>query len=52
MFDPDGEAVFLHECREQLRTRTVIMITHRPATLALADRVLQLKDGQLIEVKK
>ena len=52
MFDPEGEALFLHECREQLRSRTVIIITHRPATLALADRVMQLKDGQLIEVVK
>ncbi len=51
MFDPEGEALFLQECHEQLRSRTVIIITHRPATLALADRVMQLKDGQLIEVK-
>jgi len=50
MFDPLGEEVFLRECREQLRTRTVIMITHRPATLALADRVMRLENGQLIEI--
>lgn len=52
MFDPEGEARFLHECREQLQSRTVIIITHRPATLALADRVVQLVDGELIEVKR
>ncbi|MBV1888802.1 MAG: ABC transporter ATP-binding protein/permease [Proteobacteria bacterium] len=52
MFDPHGEEVFLHECREQLRSRTVIMITHRPATLALADRVMRLDNGQLIEINQ
>ena len=40
MFDPVGEEELLRECREVLRTRTVILITHRPASLALADRVV------------
>ena len=52
MFDQEGEALFLRECREQLSTRTVIMISHRPAILALADRVMRLENGQLIEVRK
>ncbi len=47
MFDPDGERDFIHECRELLRSRTVLLITHRPASLALADRVLKLEDGAL-----
>ena len=47
MFDPRGEADFIAECRETLRTRTVILITHRPASLALADRVLQVEGGQV-----
>lgn len=42
MYDPEGEAGFIHECRELLATRTVILITHRPASLALADRVIKL----------
>lgn len=45
MFDPDGEAEFVAECHETLRERTVILITHRPASLALADRVLRLEKG-------
>ena len=52
MFDPEGEAGFIAECRELLRTRTVIMITHRPASLALADRVLRLEHGELVEVAR
>jgi ABC-type multidrug transport system fused ATPase/permease subunit len=42
MFDPEGEASFIEQSREVLERRTVILITHRPASLALADRVLDL----------
>lgn len=44
MFDPEGEASFIEECRDMLSRRTVILITHRPASLALADRVVRM-DG-------
>ena len=47
MFDPEGEAEFIAECHEVLKQRTVILITHRPASLALADRILRLDDGSL-----
>jgi len=47
MFDPEGEAEFIAECHDTLRHRTVLLITHRPASLALADRVLRLRDGRL-----
>jgi ABC-type multidrug transport system fused ATPase/permease subunit len=40
MFDPDGEKEFIAACQQTLRQRTVILITHRPASLALADRVV------------
>ena len=52
MFDPDGERGFIAECHELLRTRTVLLITHRPASLALADRVLRLEGGRLFEVDR
>jgi len=42
MFDAEGEQHFIQECRELLHTRTVILITHRPASLQLADRVVEL----------
>ena len=47
MFDPEGEKSFIAECHETLAQRTVILITHRPASLALADRVLRISDGKL-----
>jgi ABC-type multidrug transport system fused ATPase/permease subunit len=49
MFDPDGELAFIHDCRTVLEQRTVILITHRPASLALADRVLLVGQGQVSE---
>jgi len=48
MFDPEGEKSFIAECHETLSARTVILITHRPASLALADRVLRLEGGVLV----
>jgi ABC-type bacteriocin/lantibiotic exporter with double-glycine peptidase domain len=51
MFDPEGEAEFIAECHEALKQRTVILITHRPASLALADRILRLDAGRLAGMK-
>ena len=50
MFDPAAEARFVETARSALAGRTVILITHRPASLVLADRVLRLDDGILSEV--
>jgi ATP-binding cassette subfamily B protein len=52
MFDPEGEREFLEECREVFEQRTVLLITHRPASLALAERVVQLVDGKIITAPK
>jgi ABC-type multidrug transport system fused ATPase/permease subunit len=42
MFDPEGEREFVEVLRNQVRRRTIILITHRPASLALADRVIAI----------
>ncbi len=42
MYDLESEAAFVESCVDSLKGRTVIIITHRPASLALADRVLKL----------
>ena len=47
MFDPEGERDFIAQCHDLLRDRTVLIITHRPASLALADRILHLDAGKL-----
>jgi len=48
LFDPQGEADFLRTCREALSQRTVILITHRQASLAAADRVILLREGVVV----
>jgi len=47
MFDPEGELEFIRECRDTLEKRTVILITHRAASLELADRILILGKGRI-----
>ncbi|MEM7780742.1 MAG: ABC transporter ATP-binding protein [Pseudomonadota bacterium] len=42
MYDLESEAAFIEGCIETLKDQTVILITHRPASLALADRVLKM----------
>ena len=49
MFDPEGEASFISESQSHLAQRTVILITHRPASLTLADRVVRLEAGIVSE---
>ncbi len=48
MFDTTGEGDFVTAAATALRDRTVILITHRPATLALADRVVLLDGGRIV----
>ncbi len=42
MYDLEGEAAFVEACVQSLKDRTVIIITHRPASLALADRIVHM----------
>ena len=45
MFDLQGEQDFFEGSAEFLAGRTVLIIGHRPAALAVADRVLKLEGG-------
>lgn len=49
MFDLDGETAFVEACIESLKGRTVIIITHRPASLALADRIIHATEAGFTE---
>ena len=53
MYDLEGESAFVAACETALAGRTVILITHRPASLAMADRVISLEEGsvRLIEAE-
>lgn len=47
--DPQLEELILKEIFAELRSKTVILVSHRPAPLKYADRILELKDCSLIE---
>ena len=49
MFDLEGERDFIASCTDTLKGRTVLLITHRPASLALADRALLVEAGCVCE---
>jgi ABC-type multidrug transport system fused ATPase/permease subunit len=46
--DPGTEARVLANLRETLRDTTVVAVASRPSTIALADDVLYLDDGQVV----
>jgi len=46
--DPGTEAKVLANLRETLRDTTVVAVASRPSTIALADDVLYLSDGQVV----
>ena len=46
--DPTKEHEIRDALAEVMRGRTTIVIAHRPATVALADRVVLLEDGQVV----
>ena len=50
MFDPQGEIEFLEAARNSLAGRTVLLITHRPASLAVADRIVRMDGGQIVDI--
>ncbi len=51
LFDPAAEEEFLALTQDTFRGRTVLLITHRAASLALADRVLRLEDGRVVPAR-
>ena len=46
--DPQSEANFLESLADALSERTVLLITHRPTALTVADRVVELDKGRIV----
>ncbi len=47
--DLETERYLVEDLKEILRGRTVIMVSQRPSLAALADRVIVLKDGRIVD---
>jgi subfamily B ATP-binding cassette protein MsbA len=48
--DVESEQLIHNVLEEFTRNRTTLLITHRPSTIALADRVVVMDKGQIIDV--
>jgi ATP-binding cassette subfamily C protein LapB len=46
--DAQSEILFLRQLNEALGSRTVVMVTHRPAVLELAQRVVVVDGGKIV----
>jgi ATP-binding cassette subfamily C protein CydD len=46
--DPQNEALVLEATARLMQDRTVLLIAHRPSTIARADRVIRLEAGQIV----
>jgi ATP-binding cassette, subfamily B, bacterial len=51
MYDLEGEAAFVESCIGALAGRTVIIVTHRPASLALAHRIIAMTPAGFSETR-
>jgi subfamily B ATP-binding cassette protein MsbA len=51
MFDPQGEIEFLEAARDALTGHTVLLIMHRPASLAVADRIVRMDGGRVVDAR-
>lgn len=47
--DMESEQIIQRVLEEFVRGRTVVMITHRMASLALADRIVVMQDGRILD---
>jgi ABC-type multidrug transport system fused ATPase/permease subunit len=51
MFDDEGERALLDRIAPAIENRCLIVITHRPRMLELADRVVRMEDGRIVGVE-
>jgi ATP-binding cassette subfamily C protein len=48
--DVEGEKAILSDLRGDASRPTIVIIAHREASLALCERIIELRDGRLVEV--
>jgi ATP-binding cassette subfamily C protein CydD len=50
--DPDGEARVIAAIRTLSRSRTVLLTTHSPALLEIADDIVRLNQGRVSRIRE
>ncbi len=49
--DSINEGIILKALKEQKRKKSIILVSHRESTMAIADRIYKIKDGIITEAK-
>lgn len=49
--DSINEGIILSALKEQKRKKSIILVSHRESTMAIADRIYKVENGQMAEVK-
>ncbi len=50
--DSINEGIILKSLREQKRKKSIILVSHRESTMAIADRIYRVEDGRMYECQK
>ena len=50
--DSINEGIILKALKDSRREKSIILVSHRESTMAIADRVYRIKDGAIEEVER
>ena len=48
--DSINEGIILKALQEQKRKKSILLVSHRESTMAIADRIYRVKDGRMAEI--
>ena len=48
--DSINEGIILKALQEQKRKKSILLVSHRESTMAIADRIYRVKDGKMAEI--
>lgn len=49
--DSINEGIILKALQEQKRKKSILLVSHRESTMAIADRIYRVKDGRMAEIR-
>ena len=49
--DSINEGIILKALQEQKRKKSILLVSHRESTMAIADRIYRVKDGRMAEIQ-
>ena len=49
--DSINEGIILKALQEQKRRKSILLVSHRESTMAIADRIYRVKNGRMAEIR-